>query len=279
MSTAGSFNTSDVRSWQQPQADTSKDVQYAKPYVAPPRLPMGLSFLDIDRNANIRVKTFASNVTSTGFKVSVDSWGDSKLYTGGVSWLELAPANLEYQCGQFSTTDDHPWNQPQLETSRRINFDRPFVTPPNVIVSLNELDMSKDRNWRVTATATDIDTTGFTIHINTWADSVLYSATATWIAYPEDRKYVVSGSANVTDVRPWTTNQLENSKSVSFAGADFWKAPSVFMAINSLDIDQKANLRLKVYPGNVTKDGMTWHADSWGDTVLYSAGLSYICLV
>jgi len=279
MSTAGSFNTSDVRSFDHPQLETSDNVHFARGYVAPPRLPLGLNFLDIDHKTNIRVKAFTSDISQNNFNVHVNSWGDTELYTGGVSWLELAPGNLEYQSGQFSTEEDHPWSQPQEETSRRINFDRPFVTPPRVVVFLNQLDMSNEHNWRIKTEATDVDESGFTINIGTWGDSILFSATAGWIAYPEDRKYVLSGSANITDIRPWEQPQPENSKHVSFAGVEFWKAPSVFMAINGFDIDHSDNLRLKVYADDVSPEGMTWHADSWADTVLYSAGISYICLV
>jgi hypothetical protein len=48
------------------------------------------------------------------------------------------------------------------------------------------------KNRRVTTWVADVDEFGFTIHINTWADTVLYGATAGWIVYPSDRKLLYS---------------------------------------------------------------------------------------
>lgn len=279
MSNAGSWNTQDVRPWSPPQPVTTKNITFAKPFVAPPRLPHGLNSLDIDKNANIRVVAKAENITKEGFKASLDAWGDTKLYSAGYSWLELAPGYLEYQAGEFSTQDDHPWDKPQLKTSRRINFDRPFITPPKVIVFLKQLDMDKNKNWRVITNVSDIDANGFTIHIDTWGDSILYSATAGWIAYPGDRPYIFSGTANTQDVRPWNKPQLLNSKAIGFDGVQFWRTPSIFLALYSLDFDHTANLRVKASADNVTPNGLTWHLDSWGDSIFYSAGVSILAVV
>jgi len=279
MSSTGSWNTQDIRPWSPPQTVTTKDITFAKPFVAPPRLPHGLNSLDIDKNFNIRIVANAESITKAGFKASLNAWADTKLYSAGDSWLELAPGFLEYQTGEFSTQDDHPWDKPQLKTSRRINFDRPYITPPKVIVFLKQLDLDKSKNWRVIANVSDIDANGFTIHIDTWGDSILYSATAGWIAYPGDRPYVFSGAANTQDVRPWNKPQLLNSKSIGFDGVQFWRNPSIFLALYSLDFDYKANLRIKASADNVTPNGLTWHLDSWGDSIFYSAGVSILAVV
>jgi len=279
MSSTGSWNTQDIRPWSPPQPVTTKNITFAKPFVAPPRLPLGLNSLDIDKNANIRIIVNAENIAKEGFKASLNAWADTKLYSAGASWLELAPGYLEYQTGEFDTGDDHPWQKPQLKTSRRINFDRPFVTPPKVIVFLKRLDMDKNKGWRVITTASDIDANGFTIHIDTWADSILYGGAAGWIAYPSDRPYIFSGTANTQEVRPWNKPQLLNSKAIGFDGVQFWRTPNVFMAINSLDFSYTANLRIKASASNVTPTGLTWHLDSWADSVIYSAGVSILAVV
>ncbi|KAG8898907.1 hypothetical protein FRB99_007067 [Tulasnella sp. 403] len=279
MSSTGQFSTSDIRLWNNPQLQNSKAITFPKAYVAPPRLPLGLNFLDIGKNANVRIKSYTSDVSKTGFTAHVDAWADTTLYTGGFSYLTLSPAHREYECGQFSTEEDHPWNNPKVETSRRINFSRSFVTPPKVIVFFTQLDLKNQTNWRAKTYTSEVDANGFTIHIDSWADTTLYSATAGWIAYPEDREHVFSGTANTQDVRPWNEPQLLQHKEVNFGNVEFWKNPNMFMAFNSLDLDSKANLRLKCYADNVSTKGFTWHIDSWADSVLYSAGISYLCVV
>ncbi|KAF9808969.1 hypothetical protein IEO21_07658 [Rhodonia placenta] len=278
MSTTGAFNTGEVRPWNKPQLLTSRDIAFDKPFVAAPQLPIGLNWLDIDANADIRVKAYATNITKESFTAHIDSWSDTTFYSGGANWPIITPAHLEYQCGQFSTEEDHPWDKPQTTTQRRISFSRPFVTPPKVICFFNQVDIDKNHNWRAKTYVSDVDATGFTIHIDTWFDTILYSATAGWVAYPEDREYVFSGTANTMDVRPWEKPQLENSAQVKVP-FDFWKVPKVFMAINQFDIECGHNLRLKVHADNVTANGFTWHIDSWNDTVQYSAGFSYLCVV
>jgi len=278
MSNTGSWKTQEVRLWDNPQKTTTKEVIFGRPFVAPPRLPLGFNALDLSRHANIRVTANAQNITKEGFTASLNTWADSILYSTGASWLELAPGYLEFQNGEFSTRDDHPGNKPQKETSRRIYFAHPFITPPKVIVFLKHLDMTKDKNWRVATKVSDIDANGFNIHINTWGDSILYGATAGWIAYPEDRPYVFSCTASTGDIRHWSKPQHLNSKSIGFDGVQFWRTPSVFIAINSLDFGNRANLRVKVKAKNVTATGLTWHMKSWGDSIFYSGGISILAV-
>lgn len=226
-----------------------------------------------------RVRVIATNITKDSFKASLNCWGDTTLYFASASWLELSPGHLEYQSGEFCTVDDHPWNKPQMETPRRIIFDRPFITPPKVIVFLKQLDMANDKSWLVATKVSGIDPNGFTIHIDTWGDSILYSAGAGWIAYPEDRPYVFSGTASTTEIGPSDKPRLKTSKAIDIRQAWFLKAPNVFMAINSLNLDHRANLRIKVEATHVTQNSLTWHIDSWGDSILYDAGVSILAVV
>jgi hypothetical protein len=158
--------------------------------------------------------------------------------------------------------------EPQDPASVRVDFERPFITPPKVVVFLNYIDLDHSRNWRLKTTATDIDVNGFTLKIETWLDTILYAAQACWIAYPEDREHIFSTSVHTTN---WP--QL---RSITFNDVEFWKAPSVFIALNYIDIDCKANFRISAYANGVSRAGLVWHIDSWADTILYSAGATII---
>ncbi|KZP17054.1 hypothetical protein FIBSPDRAFT_1047155 [Athelia psychrophila] len=149
MSAVSKFNSTEMGAWQTHTTETHKPITFSKPFAAPPGIPIGLNTLDIDGGAQIRVKCSASDITKTDFVVHVDCWEDTKLYSAGVSWLEVAPGDLEYQHGQFATTDYHPWE---------------------IISFLTSLDMARDHNWRVITKVTDIDENGFTIHIDTWLE-------------------------------------------------------------------------------------------------------------
>lgn len=241
------------------------------------KFPIGLNFLDIDRSANIRIKATTDTVTDTSVKVHLDAWADTTLYTAGCTWLDLCTNDRDFQCGTFSTGDDHAWNKPQLTTSRQITFAKPYAVTPKVIVWLNQLDMDKTHNWRVKTYVSDVSTTGFSLHIDTWGDTILYSGNATWIAHPANRTNIASGTYNTGDVRPWNQPQQVNGKAITF-DKTFETAPRVFSALNYLDIANTANLRVKMSQTSITSKGMTWNLDCWGDTTLYSAGASYLAV-
>jgi len=275
MSTISQFDTQSVRAWNNPQPDTFATVKFPRPFVAPPRLPHGLRQLDEDKKANIRVKATIEDITKTSGVYHITSWADTVLYSGIVESLNLAPANLEFLTGEHIR---NMYADPNSPASTRIDFERSFVTPPEVVVFINLIDLDNSHNWRLTTTATDIDEKGFTINIDTWGDTILYAAQACWVAYPEDREHIFSTSVNTQDVRPWDKPQLQTSQSIDFGDTEFWKTPNVFVAWNQFDIACDANFRLNAYVDNVTQSGLTWHLDTWSDTTLYSAGATIIAV-
>lgn len=275
MSTISQFDTQNVHAWDNPQPDTFATVTFPRPFVAPPRLPHGFCELDVANSANIRAKAWIENITKTSGVYHVTSWSDTTLYSGIFDSLNLAPANLEFLTGEYKRDLLADSSSP---ASVRINFERPFVTPPNVVVFFNYIDLDCTKNWRLKTSASDIDVNGFTLNIETWSDTTLYAAQACWVAYPEDREHIFSTSVNTEDVRPWDKPQLQTSNSINFANTEFWKTPNVFVAWNEFDLDCKANFRLKAYVDNITQTGLTWHLDAWSDTVLYSAGATIIAV-
>ena len=275
MSTVSKFRTQSLRHWSNPQHDTFSQVDFTTSFVAPPRLPVGIRKLDISNKANIRAKATIENITKSSAIYHFTSWADTINYSGVCISLNLAPANLEFLTGEHMR---NLISDPKSPASRRIYFERPFVTPPKVVVFLNYIDLDKSRNWRLKTTATDIDIHGFNLNIETWDDTILYAAQAGWIAYPEDKPHIFSTSVNTCEVRAWYKPQLEQSKSISFGDVEFWKVPNVFMALNSFDIDCRANFRLNMYTDNVTQQGLTWHIFTWADSILYSAGATIIAV-
>lgn len=268
------FNTQEVRPWYQPQANTSKIEFYRKPYVNVPRIAHGLNYLDIDQVTKLRVRATVSNVATDKFTANLNSWADTKLYATGMTWLELGPRFDAVQSGSFDTLSVRPWNQPTPDTSIHISFMSAFSQPPKAVAWLTGLDFDKSRNWRVIASATNIDTSGSTIQIGTWADTLLYSATATWLAYPTDSTDMFSGRFDTREVSPWNAPRQDTAGYVSFPSG-LTKVPRVAMALDSLDYQTTKNLRLRLSTSSVTPAGMIWHLSCWADSVQYSAGAQY----
>lgn len=51
------------------------------------------------------------------------------------------------------------------------------------MISLNEFDVDGAKNGRLNSYSADVSTTGFTLHIVTWADTGIWSASAAWQAF------------------------------------------------------------------------------------------------
>ncbi|KAG6917577.1 hypothetical protein DXG01_001925 [Tephrocybe rancida] len=221
--------------------------------------PRAVYTLDISNGANNRVKSTVSDVTKNKADFHVISWDDTKLFGCIQNVFALAPANVQFFAGE------HMRNliaDPETPASVRVNFDRPFVTPPKVVVFFNHLDFENDTHWRLTTSATAIDATGFTFNIVTWHDTVLYATQAGWITYPEDITHIYSTSVNTRDLHPWDKPQATQSPSIMFGDVGFCMVPDVFVALNTIDIDPEANLRVVAYVDNVRQEGLTWHIDA-----------------
>lgn len=253
---------------------------------------------------NVRVKAYVDPKVGDKFQVHIDSWADSifyrsvffvnltaaispviswhktdKKHSAGVSLLDLCACDRDIQAGTWSAIPvTNP--QPLQEFSGHVTFKRRYPAPPTVICWLTGFDFGKGRNFRIRTEVSNITATGFSIKVATWADSLLYWASASWIAYPSDSPTVKSGSYNTMDVRPWQNPQLEDSGSVKFSGQPFAWAPTLLLGVNTFDIDgtKGTSIRWKATASDVSRSGYTWHLDSWFDTVKYSMGCSYLAL-
>ncbi|KAK7685770.1 hypothetical protein QCA50_011116 [Cerrena zonata] len=268
----GTFNTMEVRPWQRPQAHNVGLIHLSLPNTSPPKVLLGVNWLDMNI---LRIKSHVQKVTNKTVQVDLESWGDTIQSSAGCSWLSIPQDDPDLQYGRFNTMDDHVWTSPQKSTTRKITFSRPYSAPPKVVVWLESGDTGAAQNCRILTKAVNVTSHSFTIHIDTWSDTNIWSGGASWFAYSAHREDIRSGTFSTNDIRVWNQPRVENSAHVSFGG-NFVKTPHVFAALNLLDIEKGRNIRIKLRTTNITASGMTWHLDSWGDTIQYSAGGSYI---
>lgn len=62
-------------------------------------------------------------------------------------------------------------------------FKNKFEEIPQVQANINRIDAQSGPNLRAQVFVLDVTTKGFTLVLNTWADTVLYSFGANWFAY------------------------------------------------------------------------------------------------
>lgn len=272
----GTFKTSSV--WSDPKigGKTCKTVSFENRYKMIPGILVGLTFVDIHYKATVRLSGLASALQVNSVGINLDSWGESKLYAAACNWLEIAADDLDFQYGSYHTIGHHHRGDTPVQNRRSIVFKRAYTSTPKVLVWLNVLDMSNEACWRVKTYATDVTPSGFALHIDSWAESKLMSSMASWIAYQADRPALFGGAFSTLDRRTSGLSQLYTSAFEPFPKGVFQTPPRIFFAINSLEISHKHNMRLKVTVDNVGVDGMSWHLDTWMDTLLFSAGATYI---
>ncbi|KAB5581204.1 hypothetical protein GE09DRAFT_1085490 [Coniochaeta sp. 2T2.1] len=269
-----------------PKTLNSRLIHFSTPYLEAPNMVLGLNELDEGCGANIRIKVQTDGIEKrdgNDFKLNLDTWSDSKLYGAGATWLEFAGNESEFQVGEFDTLTDRPIIELATPDKSGVRADvkkftfpaGTFASEPNVVVWLKALDISKEANWRVRAVGREVKAEGFELAIESWADTRLYSATASWVAYPKGQTGVYSGIVNTLDSRGWWPPVAENCGKVTFP-TSYDRDPRVFAAISYLDMDSARNLRIKGFVDRVSQDGFVWHADTWSDSVLYSAGLNWI---
>jgi hypothetical protein len=159
------------------------------------------------------------------------------------------------------------------------HFDFPdgqYTDTPNILVWLSAIDLDKGHNWRVKAYATNVTSSGFDLNIDTWADTIMFSATASWVAYPKGREGVANGRVSSSELRDWYPPSAQDSKKVKFPAKVFDREPKVFLAISELDLDSSNNLRVKVSADKIDASGFVWRAESWGDSSMFNVGVDWI---
>ncbi|KAI1465549.1 uncharacterized protein F4812DRAFT_439279 [Daldinia caldariorum] len=105
----------------------------------------------------------------------------------GIEVVLAAPTSspaekIKLDSGTWNTGSVRPWDQPRERTEALVRFTRDFSSAPTVLVSMNTASVKKTSNFRVKVYATDITSQGFIIHADSWADTILYSCGATWLA-------------------------------------------------------------------------------------------------
>jgi len=66
-----------------------------------------------------------------------------------------------------------------------INFPEVYDSVPAVVVNISKFDLVEGSNYRLSINPKNITTQGFDLTFSTWSDSLVYGASATWIAYGE----------------------------------------------------------------------------------------------
>ncbi len=68
-----------------------------------------------------------------------------------------------------------------------VAFAKSFEVKPDIIISVNSIDIPKESSIRISAKAISISRDGFTIIVKTWEDSKINGVTVSWIAISQKK--------------------------------------------------------------------------------------------
>lgn len=71
------------------RAQSEGRVNFSKEFKSIPAVSVSLSSADVCGQASFKVRVYATAIDLKGFTMHTDSWGDTKLYSCGASWIAI----------------------------------------------------------------------------------------------------------------------------------------------------------------------------------------------
>jgi hypothetical protein len=164
------------------ESPAQKTISFNRAYSSPPQVLVFFTALDIDKSSNLRIKTYASEVTNHGFKLNVETWSNTHLSEVGVSWIAIPEGKQGVASGTFSTEDVRSSNTSQPNTQNTVVFSPKFSNPPKIFLALNMLNFDRGAQTRVRLSASSVRGDQMEWHIDSWGDTKLFAAGATYVA-------------------------------------------------------------------------------------------------
>lgn len=84
------------------------------------------------------------------------------------------PRRLQVDSGQ--------WRTKGASASQRVTFSKRYESAPRVVVSIFKADLHHAKNFRLNVYASGIDSEGFTVHADSWDDTILFGCGVSWLA-------------------------------------------------------------------------------------------------
>jgi hypothetical protein len=77
--------------------EVTRRIRFPKQMKRVPQLWVCLSHLDVSGKTNMRVRTFADEVTRDGFTLHAATWADSSIYAVSVTWVASADDKVRHE--------------------------------------------------------------------------------------------------------------------------------------------------------------------------------------
>lgn len=157
----GQFNTIKCRGWDDKnrKPEASIDVVFDRKFKDAPTIVVRLNWIDTDKAHDTIVKTYATHITPTGFKIHVDSSGDCVMYSGGATWIAYPGTVKNISSAVIENTTDTA--KPKHQQTAPVKFtEGSFKRKPKAGIAVSSIDFAKGNDVDFDGSVTDIDQMG-----------------------------------------------------------------------------------------------------------------------
>ncbi|KAH6906446.1 hypothetical protein BKA70DRAFT_408926 [Coprinopsis sp. MPI-PUGE-AT-0042] len=178
------------------QRTTKKRVLFRKAYERTPNVFSCLAGLNVGGSGSTHwdIRTFVTNVNQEGFTLNIEKTRDSEQDVNKVvanaqtSWVAFPSgrtANPNMACGEFHLEEGVRAEEDKGRCVRwqgRLAFSEAFTSPPQVFAAFTSFDVDKSTNVRLSLRIENVSREGLEWNVGAWGDTVVYSATFTYLA-------------------------------------------------------------------------------------------------
>jgi len=256
-------------------ASKTIEVEFPHKFMEPPGVAIGLKEINLVSGFPV-VKVGVCEVSKENFQLDIHR---PKEVAADVAcnWMAIDTDDPDIQFGYSSTTNlTKILNLEQSsEYYDSVNFQRPFKSPPKVVIFLNDFDLTRGVIPRIAASVSTITTSGFYLTVKSWKQTQIHSAGVTWIAHSGDRADISSGTISTHDVRS-LESQLRTSGSAGFSGMNCKTPPRVFMGFRKLNTYSSPPLHVRVGVEGISTTSFKWVIEGLDKCEVFTASADYI---
>jgi len=158
-------------------------ITFKRPFFSTAKVIVWIQDLDIPNCDTCRIKTYHTDLTPKGFKLTVETWEKSKVNNAKVSWIAYPDSRSNIESGKFHIKYD-PENQ-MHSVIQKAKFNKNFQGKPDVYVGFSVIDIGSEKNQknlRLKTFAKNVTAGGMDLHISAWNDTAHHQSAASWLA-------------------------------------------------------------------------------------------------
>ena len=176
------------------------------------------------------------------------------------------------ETGEFNTLSVRSKDDPQPTTKTAISFIHEHRQPPSVLPGINWLDLNI---LRIKTHVQDVTTTGATLELESWADTLNYSSGCAWLSVPADDADLQFGRFSTMDDHPWENARSRTTADVTFE-RPYSAIPNVVVWLDAADLDKHRARAFSALATNVSARGFTIEVTAYDDARVWLAGVRWL---